>query len=445
MKNMKLLIGALLFLVPVLVPAQEEAVRVGEIRVEYKDKQKTREDALINYMDIKEGQEYDSQEALDDALAEQLQDLKNTRYFQSVEILPMPTEEDPQVVGLTVVIQEGWTFVPIPYPIPDTSIGKAGWSFGTEINYDNAFGSMKNFYFDGYMNFAFGEETMLKKWRLNPKLKDVKVGDLSFTFEFYQEYSTTKNLNDDGTDILDYYTKNSSFLKASTDWDFYGDWTYSFEPEIGMNYGYKFYEDFEGDPVSNNNQVYMDKLNFIWNHSIGPSRVDWVGPLRDGYGLNLSNNLKVLQSQINDGTDAEFRFVADLELEGIYYLPLWNRLNYFTRGTGLIVFGDEYDGLGDRLRGVKNETMAGDMGLFWQNTLAIQIFNVKSFNFQMHPFIDLGLTHTRGEDFDFGDELRFGFGSDVVFMLGSVDITVKAGYDVRSDYFDFTFFTGMSY
>lgn len=450
-----------LFVIGTSVFAEEATLRsIGEIVIVQNEPVRTKEAALRGFLDFEVGQVFTSSEELEEAVLTQIKDLKNTRYFTEVAVIAeeLEAEGNEIPVVLTVTVTDGWTLVPIPYPIPDSQIGKNGWQFGTEVTYDNAFGTMNDFYFDGFVDIAFGdsgEEKKLKRWKLNPKIKNIDKGPFTFDIVYEQTYETKRNkytdpVSEDFTDkYIQYYTKHSSFLSVATVLDLGGDLSYHFTPAIGANYGYKWeITDGANDSVdeSGNFVNREDPFSFKFDHSIEYGRIDWSGPYRNGGTLSLGNHNFVNLSQAAETTEKNIFFITDLEATGTWYKHFLKRLNYYTKAQALIAFNDIYLDLGDRLRGVENSTMSGNAGFFWQNTLAIQPFRErKGFNFQLHPFGDAGFAFDYRDVEDFGELLRFGAGAEAVFMLGSVDVRARFGYDFASGFIDFSFGTGMSY
>ncbi|MDC7234086.1 MAG: ShlB/FhaC/HecB family hemolysin secretion/activation protein [Spirochaetales bacterium] len=459
-----LLFAALLVTGTGLFADEAKQRRIDEIIIVQNEPVRTNEGALRRFLDLEAGQVYDSAEELEDAVLTQVKDLRNTRYFTDVDVVieELESSSDELPVVITVTTTDGWTLVPIPYPIPDSQIGENGWQFGLEVTYDNVFGTMQDFYFDGFVDIAFGApdyEDKLKRWKINPKLKEIDAGPFTLDIIFEQMYETPKNKYTDPLDpdvdtienkYSQYYTKYTTALKLDAKLDITRDVWYKISPTFKANYGYDWrVTDGAEDALDayGNLQNREDPFSFEFNHSINYGRVDWDGPYRNGGEVYLSNNNFInLSRGANASTDTEVYFITDLEVGGTWYKHFWKRLNYYTKGSALIAFNDTYLNLGDRLRGVENSTMSGNAGFFWQNTLAIQPFRERSgFNFQLHPFADVGAAFDYRDVEDINDILRFGAGSEMVFMVGSVDIRARFGYDFASGFIDFSFATGMSY
>ncbi|MFO7729816.1 MAG: POTRA domain-containing protein [Spirochaetia bacterium] len=430
-----------------VLSSQSEGITINTIEIQFTGKARTGERVLRSYIDIKEGDQFSSLAELETDIEEQIRELNNTRYFNSVEMSAEETDQQGEY-KIILVVEDGWTLVPIPYPLPDSAVGLNGWSFGLEVNYDNFFGTMTDFYFDGYANLAFGEEEKLKAWKLKSKIKNIKIGNLKHSVEFQQEYKTTADTDPakpEELQVQQHYTNYSSEVGVSTSFRLSNLWTYSITPKLGFKYEYDYHDTFEGDTVKNNESVIEDPFYFSFNHSIKLGRVDWVGPLRKGYEVSLSNSLGFLNSYYRDTDTEEFRFVPELTLTGKSYIPFLKHFNYYTKGEVYWGINNIKTGLGSKLRGVKNSSMSGDFGFFWLNTLAIEIWGNDTFHIQLHPFTDMGFALKTEEVNSLADNFRIGFGTELIGMIGSVDLKAKYGYDQVSDYHDFSFVTGFSY
>ena len=441
--------------------AEETGRRIiSSIDVVQNDPVRTRPGSLLNWIDLSEGQVFESAAEMNAAVEREIQDLKNTRYFAEADITVSEGDAgaDGSIpVDMTVTISDAWTLLPIPYPLPDSQIGKNGWAFGLEINYNNFLGTMTDFYMDTNVKVAFGEPEgdRLRSWKIEPELRNVKTGNLEFDYKFKQLWEIDQTLDTDGVTVLQKYSYYLTQFSVSTKIEFGKDWAYAFEPGLRFNYGYDW--DVFAAGVTGSNETAKDaKGNYVnseepfqltFEHSITQGRINWEQTFRRGYEVKLANNSSFnLSRAANKATANEFLFITDVELTGAYYIPFLRVLNYYTDIKGLFVFNEVRTGLGDNLRGVKNDTMFGNVGFFWRNTLVIQPHRPNTkFNFQFHPFLDAGMAFNASNPEPFGDMLRIGFGTELVIMLGGIDLRARIGYDPLAEFVDFSFGTGLTY
>ena len=442
--------------------AEDTAPRIiSSIEVVQNDPVRTRPGSLLNWIDLTEGQVFGSAAELTAAVEKEVQDLKNTRYFAeaAMDVSEGPAGADGSVpVDIVVTISDAWTLLPIPYPLPDSQIGKNGWAFGVEINYNNFLGTMTDFYMDSNMKFAFGEAEKLRAWKIEPELRNVKMGNLIFDFKLKQQYEIKRTV--DETDVLiQQYSFYTSQFGVATDIEFGTDWTYGFEPTLKFNYGYDwstgertvFNSNTYVDPATGKYYNREDPFSFTFEHFIRQGAIDWEQTFRRGYELELSNqNQFNISRAAEKATANEFLYIPDFNLAASYYLPFAKVLNYYTKGQALVVFNEIRTGLGEDVRGVKDSSMFGNMAFFWQNTLVIQPHKPNTkFNFQFHPFFDVGMAFDYNNVQAFGDMIRMGVGTELVAMLGGIDLRARIGLDPinfgDTGFLDFSFGTGLTY
>lgn len=427
---------------------QSLEVFINKIIIEQNPDNVTQLEILKSHLAIYEGQVFNTFQELHSALQEQEQLLQNTRYFDNLEITA--TTADYAITGYDVIIEfeDGLTFFAIPYPIPDTSIGKNGWSFGLKTSYDNSFGTMTDFTLDASMDFAFGEEETLKGWEINTDLSNIMVGDSTLSFEYIQTYKDTE-VTDPSVpaeqQLIQHYSNHGSFLNLALTFELDSLWSYTFNPELGFRYNYDYHSEFEGQITQKNSNVVEDRVSIIISNSISNEKVDWIGPLRDGWSFDITNNLCLLDSFFNKTQSKSLRLATDFELSGKWYKKIGEYLNYYTKLNAMAVFDNYYTELGSRLRGIKNSSMYGDLGIFWQNTMGIELFGNELFHAQLHPFVDTGIALYTKEIKPATDLFRIGFGIEGILMIGSVDISGILGYDPVSDFVDLSLSTDLSY
>ncbi|MBB6480720.1 hypothetical protein [Spirochaeta isovalerica] len=427
--------------------AQTEPVGIEEISFRFLEKQKTNEVSLRAYIDLNEGDIFPSYEDMEETLEKQKVILLNTRYYKSVEYVIEETENQ-NYYHITFILEDGWTILPKPYMLPNSDVGTNGWSAGLGLEYDNFFGTMSDFTLDAIANLAFGESIRLKMWEISPQLRNIKLGPVVFNADFSQMFDTTavtKPELQEELQLQQHYSNYSSILKLSTVFHLGGDWTYFLSPGFGFNYMYNYHDIFEGVTVQNNGSVDEIPFFFTLENRFAVSRLDWVKSFRKGYSVSLKNSLSILKI-VNEkaGTDW-LQFVPAFSLNAKVYLPFFKIFNYYSLAEIFWSVNNFVPELGERLRGVLNSSMSGDLAFFWLNTIAIEIWSIDTLHIQLHPFVDMGIALNTEEYNSFDDKFRIGFGAEVLLMVGSVDLKGKYGYDPVSNYHDFNFMIGLTY
>lgn len=397
-----------------------DGIEIEEILIHI-DGDKTDKTALMDFLDIKAGQQFATESDLVDHLLIQEQDLVNERVFEDVSVRYNLSEVNSDKAIITVQVKDSWTFVPIPYISYNSN---TGLKIGIETTYDNAFGSMTNWELDTDITLGpdYHDRYTVKGFTINPMLTSLKIDNFRFTGGINMEYKTeVTGAPGNWSEYSSYY---QTYLSFGASWEFRDDWYYSFIPEIGFKYGYTW-EEWDSDSVE-------DRYSFVWNQTFGPARVDRVSNnFRRGYDLKLGNNLEAVGSSLPDASNTQFRFVTDLSLDGrIYYVP-GERFNFYHDVYGFVVYNDIYRDRGEYIRGVRDSTMTGSSGVFQQNSFGINVVHWKGvLNLQIHPFFDYG--YTWGGTAGTTDEIRYGFGADILLFIDKVsNLTLCAtiGFD----------------
>ena len=364
----------------------------------------TRENALLREMDLKEGQVFASREEALQAVEEQKQELINTRVFNIVEmdLEELSREGDISRYKANVFLDDTWTIIPFPYPKYDSN---TGFRIGMKFFYDNALGSLNNFYLGMNLDLEFEEGKLNPgNWTFNPQLNEVKIGDKEYNFGIMQQFSETTKKDSDGTVLEEYSYYNSEF-SVDTRFNLGNDYFYKISPSFGFNYGY------DGDGYEE------EAFYMTFGHSGGYSKVDWIKNFREGYSLSAGNDIsfKYLPAHENKVT-------SSIDLDSRYYKILHKRLNYTNRAYGVFSFNDELTGLGDNIRGVENDTMYGIAGAFMSHDLTIGVIQWEGVGeAQFQPFFDMGVVKRENADFDRDEDFRYGAGADFILYLDAVN------------------------
>ena len=136
----------------------------------------TGESALRGFTGLREGRDFPSAEALAAFLDEKRRDLVNDRVFTTVEV---SDEAGPSVAGriehrITVHVVDSPTFVPLPNISYDSNLGLL---LGAQLHYDNAFGTMSNWFFNGFAVVREREAAYgAGPWELHPRFDHIMVG-----------------------------------------------------------------------------------------------------------------------------------------------------------------------------------------------------------------------------------------------------------------------------
>jgi len=420
---MKKTVTTIVFLIILLAGAgAQEIHKLEKFNIEIDGK--TREKALINEMTLKAGSEFPDKASLEQALYRQEQDLINLRVFNTISMTLSEGNKvkDTVLYTVDVKVEDSWTIYPIPYPKYNSN---DGFRLGLKIFYDNALGSLNNFYLGTNITFKYDREDQKwinSEWTINPQLNAVKIGKLDYDFGFMQQKSYTEKK--DGDVYLEKYTYYNTAANVRTTFNFGPEnkYFYQVNPGIGMNYAYS------GTGYQGNQEPYY--LSF--NHGGGFSKVDWKGNFREGFTVTAGNTLRYVHR--NDSAD---QFKVYLDGQTSFFKILNPRMNYSTRLSGVISFMDDMNSLGVNLRGVEDSTMYGTNGLFLNNDMNFSVIQWKGVGeAQFQPFFDIGLARRKNEALHMDRDLRYSTGADFILYLDKLKglhARASIGVDLSSD------------
>ena len=405
------------------LPAAADEVKVREIEIVVTDGN-TRESAVRRWMQIQEEDVFPDDDALAAAAERDVQELVNLRVFKSVEyeIVPLDPESDRRLV---VRIQDAPTFVPVPLPLYDSNTG------GLQLLYvqiwDNMFGTLTDWFSLATLTIRRDDNGKLETgpFLFAPQVSNIKAGNLVFGVRFEQERQEIQRFS--GTTIVADYRFDRSAFFLNTEFRFGQNRRlyYTIEPGVEFRYGYV---DFLGSGGYS---------EFPWGVQLFQSfyydSVDAIGNSRRGWRTGVSNTMRLVSE------DGVVRPVADIGGEISPYVIFDRRgiLSYYARLSGLKVWGDTYDNLGEPMRGIPDATMDGDFALYLNQTLGIRLVRWPGvLDFQVHPFFDLGAATGGTRDFNGWEDVRKSAGVDVLLFIEPVPnlaFRFSWGADLDSD------------
>lgn len=370
----------------------------------------TRENAIRRFVDIKEGDVFESFDEMMRIAEREKQDLVNYRVFKYVtmDVDEIRNEDDSYGWRITYGVQDSWTLLPIPYPKYDTN---RGFRIGLKTYYDNAFGTMTDAYLGMGMNLRKNDDTgkiEVGEWNINPAWRRIKLGSLYFSVDLSQAYSEETYSGGLPSENYAYSYYQSTFSFGSTIEFEPTDWSYSFRPTFFFRYGYE-------DDLGNDNYR-EEPFNFSWYHNGGWGRVDWLGNFRTGQNYTLGNSIRV----VLDPDKNDYFVITDFDLTAAYYLPIGNNFNYYGRSVAFTSLNGRRSAVGGLLRGIEDDSMSGKYGFVLNTTMGMRFWRLEGvWDAQIHPFFDIG-TVIPEDGFNPGTDIRYGAGFDLVLYVDAV-------------------------
>ena len=409
----------LLAMCAVMLTAQESAVQHVLEKIVVNIDGNTREEAVLRFIGLSDGMVFDSEEELLATVERKKQVLINYRVFRDIQMETekleiRENEPDVRYWRVTYRLTDSWTIVPVPYPKYDT---ETGFRLGLKTFYANAFGTMTDAYLG--LNMDFGPDDSgnwkITQWSVAPAWSKIKIGALSFSVNYLQQYQQVRYKAPSVADSY-HYAQHQSNISIGSSVNIFDNLSYSFRPSFVMKYGYS--------DILGNGNYREETFNFSWNHSFGWSQVDWNGNYRDGFSTSLGHSIRLVYNPTTFKTDV----VNDLTLSGAFYKSFGRYLNYYVRLQGFATFNGVKNGVASNLRGVANSEMSGSYGLLLNNTLGITFWRWEGvWDAQVHPFFDVGIVAPEEGGFDASRAIRYSTGADFVLYLDALPNLVARG------------------
>lgn len=464
----RLVIFLLAFVTTIPLLAQEETPASFTItEVEYEIDGRTRQWALEDTIDVREGLEFSAREELESFLDEQTQILINQRQLQAAAIsyIERPAAEDAPTIPVvvTVTVEDTLNIIALPYFRYDSN---SGLLLSLRARDYNFFGTLQELSIDFDYEHTEDDEdlyTIAAEFTLPFNMLE-RRWHLTFKEEFEYEASDI-DLEDSGIDFeislgLGYdflwldqtwtasYTQGYRLMTADEDDDAYLESKLALETSIDTGVTIQGFGELAYSPELFTQIKYWPGgisderagLEPGLTHSIGAGRFDWIGNYRDGRTIRLGNT----NTYNFDDADADY----SAEFEVAWYSKLWQPSTEVWPKAGLsgrfysfyLIDGadDDQDDAAEEARGILNDHMNGDLGLFVNLDAIVTVMTVpRIFEAQLGGFFDVAcvrdLTETFYDDtsFDAERDLKFGGGIEVVvFPLFARSLYVRASYGV---------------
>lgn len=425
-------VAQLFFACMASIPAAAAPWVITEERFEITGR--SREEAITDRIGSSVGLEFENREALEAYVADRKQDLDNLRVFRSsdVEILWSDSgidaiDGEPSPVALVTKIRDGTPITPIPYAFYNSNDGFQG---GLVLNLPNLAGRLQNLTFVGVYSVPPNDDDSLR-WN-DPNFfalatwNGIPAGPFSLAVTgIARRYKT--NIVSRGMTMATYReTGGGGALALSL--------PISERLTNTVSAGYRAFP--ETKLLATNEDEYLtygpigSRLEFgdelVW------SDFDWVGNFRRGV---LSKTSVAFARSTPTKTGAQNWLTA--KTETALYVPATDFLNPLFRLSAFAKTGDSELDAGAWTRGIRNNAMKGNLGLFANSGVQVKLFRLGSAELHLTPTLDFGLAYSV-DDPDYTTDWGFGAGSEVTLILDSMrslPIRLGVAYDLRPERF----------
>lgn len=403
-------------------PSDTPTARFRVVEIRFDVDGPSRPDALAQVIELSEGDEFASVDDLNTAVADARQDLINRRVFDEIEVGweirveggdTGDVQAEPLPVVVTFVVDDGWTLLPIPFYRYNSNTGHNPF---VVVYWDNILGTLTDFGLSA--GYYVRDWPTTFAWDVRLDWGNVRMLDRAWSFGIDQEYWTEEQAAPDGR-IEFAYTGYETRARISTSLRL-TDWLrYSLAPGITANYGYS--------EVTNRIDEDLPPNRFAvgYSHRLSTGDTDWIGNLRRGWSLSLSNGISY---------DAENReWPVDFGLSGERHW-VFGRFSPALRGRLTHeVLGDKL-GLGGPVRGVANNRVFGQTALVANSQVSIRLTDWdRVTEVQLIPYIDAVVARKEREPVTW-DDAAMGFGFDLVvfpYFIRGFEARASFGLDAR--------------
>ncbi len=357
-------------------------------------------------------------EKLEQVLSEARQRLLNRRVFDAIDVRweavpreavrtevdggPAPGGSAPVPVQAVFTVDDGWTLLPVPFYRYDSN---SGHNPLVVIFWDNIAGTLTNFAFSaGYYSRNW---TTPFAWDVKVKWKNIRLLGREWDFSIAQDFTTEELADPDGTLELA-YSGNRTKASFSTGFRLGPDLRYSISPQASAEYGFA--------AITNtiDADIPADTLGIGFSHSVGGGTVDWRDSFRDGSRWGVSHSMSISPETGNLSSDAS----VSAAVFGLYGIPRPNGrrdLLFNPAIQGKVVHGFNGDrlSLGGAVRGVANNRIYGQTGLFVQTQYTVRLLDLRSVaELHFSPFLDAAVVKKEHQRLD-SDDISAGVGFDI--------------------------------
>jgi hypothetical protein len=440
---------------------------------------RTRPFALLDVLDIEEGQHVNGRTALETLIRRKTQTLRNQRVLEDAEcrIDPVVGEAEDNgliPVDLLVHVKDAWNLFAFPEPKYDSNTGLSitlkarDWNFlgtmtpleldlgyeideeqfsvFTDVNVDIPFrflGYTWKFNFDNI--FAYNEIDPNYYKNVTGLTLDLPLRQTTITVGFDQSFFLNEENSDEEKTTTGVQFFEDHWYMSS---ELYARWEIPLGIEVGdfgtLTYFPRLTEIFKYRPGGNIGE-YRQGPSTKFEHSFGFGQINWMGNFRKGLDVSLSN----VNTFNNYTVDWDFNLglTAKAHITPAQFFGVSSRLQYRK------YFISEDYSVGANLRGIRDKDFIADNVLAFNLDLPLRVLSFtpsrwfkrqgfRPFDVEIHfsPFVDLAFINGRsnpqyrsGKKQSFGDPLvAVGF-EVIAFSLPwrNLDLRLSLGLDLR--------------
>lgn len=387
--------------------------------------------ALRSFLTIKDGTTFSSWENMIETLEAEKKQLTERKYYSSVDYIIEGNQQSGYIV--TFMVKEEMPYIPTILPDFDRRSRRRQ---GYEGMYDNAFGTMTDWDVSMYAKL---NSSGVGDWQISQSMRKMRIGGRIYAVHVSQTHDQI--FFEEFGKVLGNYSVDVTRASISTEFELDNSLIYEMEPGVTLRYNYA---DYGGV------QAYTQTpFEITYDQCISREYFDWIANGREGTNHRIYSSFGFAQP-LDNILLWEYRFLVGSSFS-MYWLP-WKYMSVYSNITADYSFFTNLPMKGYIMRGITDERLYGNKGLYLRNTLGFDLLRVPdTVNFHLHPFLDLGTASSAG---NFFHTLYAGTGIDVILFLDfASDFVLRAsvGWDltelIKEQQFrlELTLQTGLAY
>lgn len=393
----------------------------------------TKKAGIYRQLDINDGMEFDTEEALLAFVKEKEKDLFNTRYYEFVTFTATPTTDNPNAYIVTMKVTDAFTLFPYVFPKLDSN---SGLRIKAESIYANAFGSLTDWTFGGSIDYAATDpygtiDSRISNWKVENDIGGIDIGVLSLSFSVGQYFEEQSSVINNGSEVDTYFSRYRTNGSLSTGLGFFDD-LLSYGLGVSAT-GYYGYTDLKEERTGVASNYDNERLAYNISQSLGIGEVNWIKNYREGWSLGGSYNFGYLFSDDKPQGELDTSISSSVSV----YDVLFTYLNPSLRLGVSHNFTRDRLGLGYPLRGVPDNFLSGRTNAYLNSSLTVSVFTLEELwgtELQLSPFFDVGWADNNHTTF-MTDDIRYAVGMDIIgYMRKFQNLVARAtiGVDLKA-------------
>ncbi len=380
---------------------------------------RTKPSAVVGAIGKAEGLSFTTREDLELFAQDRARKLENLRSFKKSSVgVEWPEDGESRSAKLVVDIEDGASFVPIPFAFYNSN---DGIQLGTIMNAPNLAGTLSNLFVMG-LYIAPPDDSDAIQWT-NPNffllttVSGIDAGPVSLSLA-----GTAMRMNGKITRRGEEGVKLSSTALSGT---------VAATRKLTENLSDTLSVRLAGSPDSEVTEVTDPELlaygpinlSVRLRNELAYEAFDWKGNLRQGWKASVG-----AEATRTDPRLADLRDDFKVDAEAAFYKVFGTRFNPGARLYAFANTGDADITAGSQIRGIRNGEIAGNQGVFLRTGLQTKLARLGSSEIHLSPLADLFWARIPGDE-DYETDAGAAVGGEILVLFDAVkSLPIKLGF-----------------